>query len=238
MVSLAIHQTTTEFKAITAKQFLILKKIKRYSRERLRLDRFVRALPHSPRARQQDVYRLQREMQELRNHCVKLLEENQRLAYEVNHDSLTGLYNRRYFDNYCPQACQTAAAMGHQLSLLVLDIDHFKAYNDTHSHQAGDQLLQRLGQYLLAQVQTAENCVARYGGEEFVVVLPRHDFAAAYAIAQTIQTIVSTFNITVSIGIACYGIDGATPKDLFSCADRRLYAAKQNGRNCIVGSME
>lgn len=176
---------------------------------------------------------LQKENERLRQQYEQILQENRALTYEVNHDNLTGLQSRRYYEFYSNQAFQNAALLGQSLSLLVIDIDYFKRYNDTHGHQAGDKLLQKIGQCLLFVVQKADGCVARYGGEEFVVVLPSHDSIEALAVAQKIQRTVITLGITVSIGLASYGQDGRTPSDLLHCADLRMYAAKQNGRNRI-----
>ncbi len=177
---------------------------------------------------------LKRENQLLQKKHEELQRENQRLIYEVNHDALTGLYNRRYLKTYIEKACTTASSLGHELSLLVIDIDHFKQYNDTYGHLAGDQLLQKIGEYLFSVVQTSDNCIARCGGEEFVAVLPNHNPIAAVAIAKTVQSVFGTLGITVSIGIASYGKDGKTWPELLACADRRLYSAKQDGRNRIA----
>ncbi|MEM9803991.1 MAG: GGDEF domain-containing protein [Cyanobacteria bacterium P01_D01_bin.56] len=231
MVSSAMHQTTTRLKGWLPGRYAVYKETYLHSFGWTWLENLIDNLR---RRDKQDVQSLQTEIQELRSHCRKLIKENQQLSYEVNHDSLTGLYNRRYFDGYCEQVFQSASLLGNDLSLLVIDIDHFKRYNDTRSHQAGDRLLQRLGQYLLTTVQTSDNCVARYGGEEFVVVLPQHDCSAAYAMARTIRLLIKALDVTVSIGIACYGKDGKTPRELFYHADQRLYVAKQNGRDCIV----
>ena len=181
----------------------------------------------------QENYNLKAENQQLKERYAQLLQENQRLNYAVNHDSLTGLYNRRYLNTYMEQVCTTSTLAQHKLSLMVIDIDHFKHFNDTHGHQAGDQLLQKVGNKLSAVVQKSDNCIARYGGEEFVAVLPGHRQSEALEIAKTIQTAIHPLDITVSIGIATYGQDGKTPLDLLHCADQRLYAAKRNGRNRI-----
>lgn len=176
---------------------------------------------------------LEAENQLLQKRYAKLLQENQRLTYEVNHDSLTGLHNRRYLNTYIKQSCTAASLKGQRLSLLMIDIDHFKQYNDTYGHQTGDQLLQKVGNKLFSTVQTTDNCIARYGGEEFVVILPGYRQAEALRIAQKIQTSIQRLGVTVSIGIAVYGQDGRTPLDLVHCADHRLYTAKRNGRNRI-----
>ena len=234
--SLAMHQTTTRLGELLTRQRLIIEDLRVFNLAWLGLARSLNALASFWRTYKQEFQGLKAENRQLRNQYAQLLKENQRLTYEVHHDSLTRLYNRRYFDRYSEQACQTASQSGNGLSLLVIDIDYFKRYNDTYSHQGGDQLLHRFGQCLLEVVQTSDNCVARYGGEEFVVVLPNHDQAAARAVAETIQNVVSALGITVSIGVACYGKDGKTPLELFHRADHRLYAAKQSGRNCIVTS--
>lgn len=184
----------------------------------------------------QDSHHLKAENQRLKERYAQLLQEHQRLTYDVNHDSLTGLYNRRYLNTYMEQVCKTTALEKHTLSLMVIDIDHFKQYNDTHGHQAGDQLLQQVGHKLSSVVQQSDNCIARYGGEEFVAVLPGHRQSKAVEFATKIQTVISHLGITVSIGVATYGQDGTTPLRLLHCADQRLYAAKRNGRNRIETS--
>lgn len=181
----------------------------------------------------QEYRNLKIENQFLRKRYTQLLQENQRLIHEVNYDSLTGLYSRRYLDTYIEQQCKAASLSGHELSLLMIDIDHFKQYNDTYGHQAGDQLLQKIGTILSTVIQQSNNCIARYGGEEFVAVLPSHTQTKALDVAKNIQTVISNIGVTVSIGIAIYGEDGKTPLDLLQCADHRLYAAKGNGRNRI-----
>lgn len=181
----------------------------------------------------QELRTLRLENECLRDNCAHLIEKNQRLTYEVSHDSLTGLHSRKYFDVYGEQACQKATLIGSSLALLVIDIDHFKHFNDTYSHQTGDQLLQLLGLCLRAAVKAPGSWIARYGGEEFVVVLPEHDQLAALAIAQRIHRVVRVLGITVSIGIACHAKDGNTALNLFRCADLRMYTAKRNGRNRI-----
>ena len=186
---------------------------------------------HTKILKELQTLRLENEL--LRENCKHLVRKNQRLAYEVSHDSLTGLYSRRYFDFYSEQACQKATLMGSSLSLLVIDIDHFKDFNDTYNHQAGDQLLRSFGLCLRSAVQSPGSLIARYGGEEFVAVLPDHDQLAALTIAQRVHKVVKALGITVSIGIACHAQDGNTALSLFRCADLRMYNAKRNGRDRI-----
>ena len=156
-------------------------------------------------------------------------------------DGLTGLFVRRYFmDRFASEIKRVALKQG-DLSVLLLDIDHFKAYNDTYGHTAGDIVLKHLAGLIGALARDGD-IVARYGGEEFVLVLPGRTPAQAAAEAEALRRAVSEtpFNLrrhrttlTVSIGVAQYPRDGVTEEALLNIADDRLYAAKRQGRNKV-----
>lgn len=157
-------------------------------------------------------------------------------------DSLTGLYNRRYLDETLEREVSRARREGNPLSLVMLDIDHFKRVNDTYGHQVGDEALRMLATTLLADIR-AEDVACRYGGEEFLILLPNMPLETATSRAEAWRKAVAelavglgNFNITftVSLGVAAYPEHGKTPDDLTRCADQALYRAKNEGRNRIA----
>jgi diguanylate cyclase (GGDEF)-like protein len=157
-------------------------------------------------------------------------------------DGLTGVYNRRYFDERLNAEFSFAARHGTGLSLLFLDLDHFKQVNDTYGHLAGDQVLKELAK-LVTKSSRAEDVLSRYGGEEFAVLCRDTDLLKSSVLAERIRHEVAacTFvpkvqiKLTVSIGIASIPDPQITsPKDLVLAADEALYQAKDRGRNCVV----
>jgi diguanylate cyclase (GGDEF)-like protein len=155
-------------------------------------------------------------------------------------DALTGLRNRRKFDATIDLEWRRAARQNTPLALLMIDADHFKAYNDSHGHQAGDQVLVGVAICISDSVHRAGDCIARYGGEEFAVLLPGLSPAEALAVAETIRLKVESWSgephvTTVSVGVASLMPAAASDwADLVSAADKALYAAKANGRNCSI----
>jgi diguanylate cyclase (GGDEF)-like protein len=161
-----------------------------------------------------------------------------RLEELATTDALTGLKNRRKFDTTLEFEWRRAARQNTPLALLMIDADHFKAFNDTHGHQAGDQVLVGIAICISDSVRRAGDCAARYGGEEFAVLLPGLTSAEALAAAETIRLKVELWSeepqvTTVSIGVASLMPSATTDwAELVGAADRALYAAKANGRNC------
>jgi len=166
-----------------------------------------------------------------------------------NTDSLTNLANRRHFDDIRQLENRRARRSGHPLSLLMLDVDFFKAYNDHYGHDKGDKVLQRLASVMTEQCQRAGELVARIGGEEFAILLPDEDEHDALALAERVRKAIHDLNIehrfsihyrvTLSIGVATLAnISRHTSQELLDSimlrADRALYAAKSSGRNCVV----
>lgn len=179
---------------------------------------------------------------ELRLTQQQLLESNQQLERQAMHDALTGLANRRCFDEALTQEIRMAHRDGTTLALLMIDIDHFKRYNDTYGHPAGDACLQQMAHLLSSCIRRPRDLLARYGGEEMAVILPDTDNDGATVVArlmlerlalQHIPHEGSPFGqVTASIGIACS--DGAAldiAPSLIERADQALYIAKQAGRN-------
>jgi two-component system cell cycle response regulator len=160
-------------------------------------------------------------------------------------DQLTGLNNRRYLESHLATLLDQAAHTGRPLSLMILDIDHFKAVNDAHGHDAGDGILKGFSARVRKAVRTAD-LVCRLGGEEFVVVMPDTPIAVATRIAERIRTVIEAeafpldedggaIPVTVSIGLADRGTE-ANPDALFKRADRALYASKASGRNRVTAA--
>ncbi len=156
-------------------------------------------------------------------------------------DTLTGLWNHGYFQTVLLQEIERAKATASYLSLIIMDIDDFKVYNDTLGHQAGDRILKDLGRILRNQSRKMD-FVCRYGGEEFALLLPQTDKKEAYLIAERIrmdiekhgfirEEIMPGKRLTVSIGLATLPADGNTPSDLIASSDKALYQAKHQGKN-------
>lgn len=158
-------------------------------------------------------------------------------------DPLTGLFNRRYMESSLERELARAARHGHALSLLMCDLDHFKRFNDTHGHAAGDALLAEFGRLLKGQVR-GEDIACRYGGEEFLLILPEAPAEAALRRAEAIRLAVHQLvvrhrdqalgQVTVSIGLASFPGQADSGPELMRLADLALYRAKQSGRDRVV----
>jgi diguanylate cyclase (GGDEF)-like protein/PAS domain S-box-containing protein len=165
-------------------------------------------------------------------------------------DGLTGVANRRHFDNTLDLEWRRAMRSAKLLSLIMIDIDFFKNYNDLYGHLAGDSCLQKIAHTLKDSLRRAGNFVARYGGEEFMVILPDTHAEEAYLFAESLREKIENLNIehkdskvsknvTVSLGVST-----AVPKkdseydELISLVDKALYQAKQGGRNRVVRTCE
>jgi len=159
-------------------------------------------------------------------------------------DYLTGIYNRRYLFDKLAEELNRSSRYQRKLSLLMLDIDHFKNYNDNHGHQQGDYLLKELAQLLTRSIRKPD-FVARYGGEEFVVVAPETDKEQGVKLAEKIKMAIEEYpfkmkesqpngRITVSVGVVEFPEGGSNADELVGKADVALYLAKDMGRNKIV----
>ncbi len=165
----------------------------------------------------------------------------ERLTFQASHDPLTGLANRRTFEAFINREIKLSERHGSSLSVVVVDADHFKRYNDTYGHEAGDALLKALAGRL-GQVVRSTDFVARYGGEEFVIVLPHTDRGGALAAANKViegirslpeQAEVRGGRFTASLGVATYPGDVFDARELFNAADQALYRAKHLGRDRV-----
>jgi diguanylate cyclase (GGDEF)-like protein len=167
-------------------------------------------------------------------------EAEEKLEELATTDALTGLRNRRKFDAAIESEWRRAMRHKSPISLLMIDADHFKSYNDTFGHQAGDQVLVGIAICISDSVHRAGDCAARYGGEEFSVLLPGTAATDALHIAETIRNKVIGWSeeghpSTVSIGVATITPSaGMDWHQLVRAADKALYAAKAAGRNCCV----
>jgi diguanylate cyclase (GGDEF)-like protein len=176
--------------------------------------------------------------QKIINDQLQILE----LTNQANIDGLTGLYNRRWLDNALPRILTQMDKIAQPLCVLIIDVDHFKKYNDLHGHQGGDIALISMGNVLRTNIRPYD-FASRIGGEEFMVLLPNTNRADGITLAERIRQ--ETENqlianpdgillsgIAVSIGLAVSD-ENSTANSLFAAADKQLYLAKQSGRNCV-----
>ncbi len=191
------------------------------------------------------LYERNRELEALVAERTQALEEiNVRLEALSNTDGLTGIANRRNFDHLLTQEWNRAKRSNAPLSLILLDVDHFKHFNDQYGHLAGDVCLKALAQALVRAERRSGHLVARYGGEEFVVLLPSTSLDGALETVRRIQQEIWALAlpheetdpgiITVSLGVASMiPANPYVPEDLLQQADSALYQAKKLGRNCV-----
>jgi len=175
---------------------------------------------------------------------VLLHQEAQRLSIT---DGLTSLWNYRFMNMRLAQEVERAIRFNRSLSVLVVDIDHFKQINDRYGHQRGDAILAELANRLVSETRGQVDTVSRYGGEEFVLILPETPLDGGRVVAEKIRERIASaafggndepIEVTVSIGVACFPQHGAKPQTLLRAADQALYEAKGRGRNCVVTADE
>jgi diguanylate cyclase (GGDEF)-like protein/PAS domain S-box-containing protein len=158
-------------------------------------------------------------------------------------DTLTGLYNRRYLEEMLEREIRRAARAEQALGILMIDLDHFKSFNDTYGHDAGDAVLRETASFVARSVR-AEDTVCRFGGEEFVVILPTADLEGAQNRAEAIRSKLKDLRvqhqgqslgmITASIGVSAFPVNGTSSGELFAAADAALYRAKREGRDRVA----
>ncbi|MCC5811780.1 MAG: diguanylate cyclase [Ectothiorhodospiraceae bacterium] len=172
---------------------------------------------------------------------TELQRMTEKLVHMSQTDPLTGIVNRRVLMGQLKEEYGRARRYGHPLSVLMLDLDHFKQINDRHGHATGDMLLREFVRIVTPEIR-ASDCFARMGGEEFAILLPESSLGSARRLAERLCQVVATrtfdspqgaFGVTVSIGVATLRDDDESPEHLINRADRCLYAAKSDGRNRV-----
>lgn len=183
---------------------------------------------------------------ELIDLTTKLADKNQLLRRLSVIDPLTGIPNRRYLDKVYEQEFKRSRREGQPLSVVMIDLDNFKGYNDTYGHKAGDIALTRVARALAGVVKRPTDVVARYGGEEFAAILPNTNLEGGLKVAEDLRLQVERLSIphqgasasqflTASLGVAGKVVDNDTGNDyLFEAADEALYRAKEQGRNRVA----
>lgn len=178
---------------------------------------------------------------------AELQKGNERLDELSRHDALTGLANRRHVDEFLQQVWRRARQSGEEVALLMIDVDHFKRYNDHYGHPQGDDCLRDVAQTLQACLREPRDLIGRFGGEEFIAILTKTTLAEAMVVAERVRTALQQLArphaaspthsiVTVSIGVASLrpGRDEGSPQRLIAQADAALYSAKSGGRNRVV----
>jgi diguanylate cyclase (GGDEF)-like protein len=210
----------------------------------------VRSIMHF----KQEVAKLKEREQYLTSITDALKDANARLARLSHVDGLTGIANRRYFDEMFRKLLASATRLSIPIALLMLDIDHFKSYNDLYGHLAGDDCLKTLATSLNDSIKRGSDFIARYGGEEFSIVLLGTDMEGAVTVAEEIQKHLAELNVThegstcsdkvtLSIGVAaCVPEPQVGPEQIIAWADKALYRAKKKGKDrielCDTADME
>ena len=217
----------------------------------LRTYRLVNENQHliaSLQSKNQALLEMNRELEaKIHERTHELAEANTRLAQLAVTDGLTGLYNHRHFHERLTLEVERSQRSGLPLSLLMLDVDHFKQFNDTFGHPAGDEVLRQLSR-VLADARRANDVVARYGGEEFAVILVDTPKFTAAKVAERVRERINSHDfseaapragkLSASIGVATFPDDGADAETLVRSADTALYVAKRAGRNRVVLASE
>jgi len=170
---------------------------------------------------------------------ITIIEQQKKLKNLALHDQLTGLYNRHFLIEMAEQKVASSLRHKHALSLLMVDIDHFKNINDNHGHQVGDSILQEIGELLSKKYRKDDIVSVRFGGEEFVILLDRCNLEQATTCAEKIRADIEELKpggleVTASIGVSELSITDSKFSKLLNRADAALYKAKENGRNQVV----
>ncbi|MDO9192918.1 MAG: sensor domain-containing diguanylate cyclase, partial [Undibacterium sp.] len=182
--------------------------------------------------------------QRVAERTAQLEDANRKLATLSATDGLTGLANRRHFDEMLEREWARASRTNQPLAVIMIDVDHFKKYNDCYGHQAGDECLKTIAAILQKGTRRVSDLAARYGGEEFSIVLPNTEASVAHQLAEAVRLSIESLDmthrqsplgkVTISVGIAIRSRRENDADSLVRAADEALYRAKNNGRNCIV----
>ena len=171
--------------------------------------------------------------------AVQVLQDE--LREQSTHDALTGLYNRRFLEESFRRELLLAERTGHPVSVIMIDLDHFKEVNDRAGHLAGDEVLRVFGAQMRCNARSSD-IICRYGGEEFLLVLPGMTQEGAIQRAEQLRRLMastpvrhgpSQITVTASFGVASFPIHGRSTDELIAAADSALYCAKSEGRNCV-----
>lgn len=200
--------------------------------------------------RNHQLHRVRKQLQLDEQALQKQLDEinalQRQLSDQANRDALTGLYNRRYLDSTLERELARCQREGLPLSLMLIDLDHFKRINDTYGHAVGDIVIQKVAEAMLA-IAPDQAMTARFGGEEFVMLVPNASIDRAQQLAEKVRTSIERLRLvrrhdkleiapfTISVGVALRQREESI-EPLFDRADKALYRAKHNGRNCVVAS--
>lgn len=208
-----------------------------------KIEAIIQNLINATRSTEVANRQLEAQLAESRQQIVELKESLDAIRFESLTDEMTTLANRKHFDRSLERAIALSHETGEGFSLLMTDIDHFKAFNDTYGHQTGDQVLRLVGLAVKQNVK-GQDIACRYGGEEFGIILPRTNLANAAKLAEQIRVAVMSKElikrstgenlgfITISIGVAAFQT-GDTITSIVERADTSLYLAKRNGRNRV-----
>lgn len=188
------------------------------------------------------VSQLKKKNHQLDQMSKELDKKNKMLQDLANKDGLTGIYNHRYFQDFLLNQFKLSARYRRPLSLILIDIDNFKNFNDTYGHQSGDNILKGMSKILTSVIREVE-LAARYGGEEFVVVLPETILKNGALVAERLRKVIEqapfqtesgeTINITCSFGVSTFYLKMTSTRELIEAADKMLYKAKKEGRNRV-----
>jgi diguanylate cyclase (GGDEF)-like protein len=184
---------------------------------------------------------------DVRRSYLHSLRDQLRLAEseaEAKHDALTDLANRRYLDARAAEIWRNGDERSSPVAIVLLDVDHFKAFNDLYGHPAGDACLKRVAACVAAELRGIDDLAVRYGGEEFLLLLPATDIAEAVRVAERVRRAIAALDIpheaaektgvvTASLGVAAAPVSGLSSTELIAAADIALYTAKRNGRNQV-----
>lgn len=208
-----------------------------------RIDELIQVLTHETQSMRQKTLMLQSKLEERSAQVAHLHNELTESRQAANIDQLTGIGNRRLFDSALREAIEKASSGSEDLSILMIDVDHFKLFNDRHGHQIGDVIL-RLIAGLLEQQIKGQDVAARFGGEEFAIILPETKLTGAVTVANQICQCIASQRpriksknleldpVTLSIGVAEWDLQESSTS-LVERADKSLYHAKASGRNCV-----
>lgn len=214
----------------------------------VRLRRQNESLLDSLQQKRRDLDALQQQMElRIRDRTQALEDANRRLAELAVTDGLTGLYNHRYLQDHLVLEVERSLRTSIPLGMLMIDVDHFRQYNNRFGHQTGDEVLRRVAR-LIAEHRRVNDVVARYGGEEFALLLINADHRVARRLAERLRLRVQSEpfpatrdipggRLTISVGVASCPADGKTASGLIAAADAALFRAKRAGRNlvCVAG---